>query len=318
MKAAFSDCTAKNLNVQLKSYFSFCKFYGLTVIPTTVETLCLYGQFLGRSFKSVDSIRNYISGIKTLHHILEVEFPSEHSHPLKLMFKGLARCKPHLPHRALPITPQILLDMHQFLDVLAPAGATFWCVFLFMFFLIARKSDMVPNLGADIDLHKQLLRQDIQVFSNLLVVFIKWSKNNPFGNRLLKITFAAIPGSVLCPVTAYYNMVRLNPASETGSAFIVDARKAGASRQAPLSYRQLQEKIKILIHKTCRDPLAYSSHSFRRGGCTWAFKAGVPVNLIQQHGDWLSKCYQNYLSFDFSQKLSVSKHMSLQILEKLE
>ena len=84
----------------------------------------------------MDSIRNYISGIKTLHHILEVEFPSEDSHPLKLMLKGLARCKPHLPHRALPITPQILLDMHQFLDVLAPAGATFWYVFLFMFFLI--------------------------------------------------------------------------------------------------------------------------------------------------------------------------------------
>ena len=38
--------------------------------------------------------------------------------------------------------------------------------------------------------------------------------------------------------------------------FIVDARKAGASRQAPLSYKQLQEKIKYLIHKTGRDPLA--------------------------------------------------------------
>ena len=132
------------------------------------------------------------------------------------------------------------------------------------------------------------------------------------------IPLAAIPGSVLCPVTAYHNMVKLNPASETGPDFIVDARKAGASRQAPLSYKQLQEKIKYLIHKTGRDPLAYSSHSFRRGGCSWAFKAGVPVNLIQQHGDWLSECYQNYLSFDFSQKLSVSQLMSQQILENLE
>ena len=62
-------------------------------------------------------------------------------------------------------------------------------------------------------------------------------KTNQFGNRLLKIPLAAIPGSVLCPVTAYYNMVKLNPASETGPAFIVDARKLGASRQAPLSYK---------------------------------------------------------------------------------
>ena len=111
---------------------------------------------------------------------------------------------------------------------------------------MSRKSNMVPNSGADLDPHKQLLRQDVKVFSNLLVCFfIKWSKTNQFSNRLLKIPLAAIPGSVLCPVTAYHNMVKLNPASETGPAFIVDARKLGASRQAPLSYKQLQEKINI-------------------------------------------------------------------------
>ena len=99
---------------------------------------------------------------------------------------------------------------------------------------------------------------------------------------LLKILLAAIPGSVLCPVTAYHNMVKLNPASETGPAFIVDARKLGASMQAPLSFKQFE----YLTHKTGQAMAqAYSSYSFRRGRCSWAFKVGVPVNLIQQHGD---------------------------------
>jgi hypothetical protein len=43
----------------------------------TVSKLCLYGEFLSRSFKSVNSIQNYISGVKTLHLLAGFEFPSE-------------------------------------------------------------------------------------------------------------------------------------------------------------------------------------------------------------------------------------------------
>ena len=45
-------------------------------LPTSTETLQLYAQFLSRSFKSVQSIRNYISGVKTIHLLLG--FPIEH------------------------------------------------------------------------------------------------------------------------------------------------------------------------------------------------------------------------------------------------
>ena len=83
----------------------------------------------------------------------------------------------------------------------------------------------------------------------------------------------------------------------------------------PLLYSQLQERIKSLIFKTGRDPSLYSSHSFRRGGCTWAFKAGVPTGLIQHHGDWLSECYKRYLAFNFHEKLSVSGRMAAKVME---
>ena len=59
VKAAFAEGTSKKLRVQLRAYFHFCKFSGLKPIPTTTETLCLYGQFLGRSFRSVESVKNY-------------------------------------------------------------------------------------------------------------------------------------------------------------------------------------------------------------------------------------------------------------------
>ena len=49
---------------------------------------------------------------------------------------GLARKNPHLPNRALPITPQIFLDMFSMMDTSKPNDAIIWCAFLFMFFLM--------------------------------------------------------------------------------------------------------------------------------------------------------------------------------------
>ena len=45
------------------------------------------------------------------------------------------------------------------------------------------------------------------------------------------------------------------------------------------------------------DPNHYSSHSFRRGGATWAFKCGVSAELIQLQGDWKSDAYKLYLKY---------------------
>ena len=125
-----------------------------------------------------------------------------------------------------------------------------------------------------------------------LVVLIKWSKTNQFGSRLLKVPLLVIPGSVLCPVEAYKTMIREVPAASQNPVFVM---RTGNGKLKPLLYKQLQEKIKVLIGKTGRDPVLYASHSFRRGGggggwgpCSWAFKAGVPPDLIQHHADWAS------------------------------
>ena len=278
MKAAFAEGTSKNLRVQWRAYLLFCDFYGLKSIPTTYEILCLFGQFLGRSFKSVESVKNYISGVKTMHYMLDIKFPIDNRVQLDLMLKGMARKSPHLPNRVLPITPQILNDMLKFLNLEKPEDATFWCCILFMFFLMARKSNMVPVSVKDFDPDKQLQRQDIVVFNGVLVVLIKWSKTNQFGSRLLKVPLVSIPGSDLCPVKAYSNMAELVPAHHSQPAFLCKTLK---EKLVPLTYGQLQEKIKWSIAKTGRDANLYSSHSLRRGGCTWAFKAGVPSNLIQ-------------------------------------
>ena len=62
-----------------------------------------------------------------------------------------------------------------------------------------------------------------------------------------------------------------------------------------------------LIRKICFKPDNFSSHSFRRGGTSYAFKAGVPADLIQLHEDWRSDAYMKYLVLTLHNKIRVAE-----------
>lgn len=82
-----------------------------------MQVLCFYAQFLSRSFKSVNSIKNYLSGVKLLHLYLDDDYPKFDEFQLKLTLKGLARINPHCLKQALPTTPQIWLRIFELLDI---------------------------------------------------------------------------------------------------------------------------------------------------------------------------------------------------------
>ena len=101
-------------------------------------------------------------------------------------------------------------------------------------------------------------------------------------------------------------MIALIPAKDTEPAFCF---KDANARLIPITYPKFQSYLRKLISRTGRNGSAFSSHSLCRSGCNFAFKSGVPSELIQSHGDWLSDAYKEYLCFDFQQKLSVCKQM---------
>ena len=119
----------------------------------STEILQLYAQFLSRTFKSVESIRNYISGVKTMHHLLGYSVDHINSYLLNLSFKGIAKEKFHLVKKAEPITPSILLALHSKFNLTDSNEVVFWCLFLFAFFLWARKSNLVLELSKHVGLY---------------------------------------------------------------------------------------------------------------------------------------------------------------------
>ena len=54
----------------------------------------------------------------------------------------------------------------------------------------------------------------------------------------------------------------------------------------------------------------YGTHSFRRGGATFALEAGVPLDIISLLGDWKSDAMFLYLHMPLSQRLAAQQTMT--------
>lgn len=308
-QSAYAEGTNKNMKIQWESYIMFCIHFGMKYLPANTETLCVYAQFLSRTFKSTQSIKNYISGIKNMHYLLGYSTENINEFLINLSIRGIARLNPYCIKQAYAITPEHLLQFATLMDMSDSTNMVYWCLFLFAFFLFARKSNLVPTSVKDLKNKKFLLRKDVRIGGECLIVSMRWSKTIQFGERILQTPLIEIPESILCPVLAYRNMCKNVKAKADDPLFTLPDKTC-------ITYKKFQTKLKELIAGLDLDPQSYSTHSFRRGGATHAFKSNVPADLIQLHGDWRSDAYKKYLSFSIEDKLLVAYKMRQRILSK--
>ena len=314
LKGAYAQGTLKNLVRQRDRFLQFCNDWQEVPVPVSVETLLLYMQFLAGEFASVETIGNYVYGVKLWYMTEGWEVLQFDHYLIKMMKKGLKRRLQHTPRQALPITPEILLEIRSSMDMEDPQEATYWALFLMAFFLVCRKSNLVPDKKSAFDCNKQLSRGHFKERNGALMVSMKWTKTIQFGERVLVIPILPIKGSNLCPVRAYHRMCDLNPAGPSAPAFI---KRAKGGEVVPIVYREFQARLKMAIECVGRDPSRFSSHSFRRGAASFAYEAGVPAETVKVMGDWASDCFRKYLQVSMACKTEAASKIGL-LINKIE
>ena len=307
-KAAFAKGKGKNLQRQWKTYIIFCIHFQFEPLQATSEVISLYALFLKRSFKTVNAIQNYISGVRTMHTLSDVPCLLEGNVQVKLTLRGLARLNPHCPKQAAPLTPDILVKMYDNLEWERTQDVVFWALLLLAFFT-SRKSNLVVTGGSPFDKTKHLCRSDVQIGRRGMLVSFRWSKTNQFGARILQVPVLAIEGSVLCPVMAFKRLLKCVPGEQDDPAFCVNVK----GKNVLVTYYSLQALIKKQVGLLGLDPSLYSSHSLRRAGATWAFKAQVPGELIRTQGDWASEAYLRYIEFSLQERMEVARRMITEV-----
>ena len=111
------------------------------------------------------------------------------------------------------------------------------------------------------------------------------------------------PGHPLCPVQPYEHHLRCHPAPSSSPAFF----KSFDGDIKPITYDVLGTKLRCVLASAGLDPSKYSTHSLRRGGASYAFKCGAPVELISLQGDWSSDAVLIYVAQPLERRLSVAR-----------
>ena len=304
--SAFAGGTLRNLTTQWVRYLTFCIAYDFDPLPGSVQTLCRYAQYLSSCFKSHQTLLCYLSGVKILHKLMGVSIQAFEDVALKFAVKGMGRNNSYVPRQAPPMTPQLLKQIFQLLDFSDEDDTIFWAVLLVGFFLLLRKSNLVPDSASTFDGSKQIKRSDLEFNSDHIKVTLNWLKNKEIGNNTPhRFALPKIPNSVLCPVAALLRVLELVPADSHQSVFV---RSDGTC----FSYAKLQAKLAKVSEQLGVKKL--TSHSLRAGGATNAFLSGVPGELIKILGHWKSDVYLKYLRLPEEARLAAGALVKYRIL----
>ena len=150
-----------------------------------------------------------------------------------------------------------------------------------------------------------LKHEDVTFGRDGAVLRMYRTKTLLFKNRVLSILIPAIPNSVLCPVSALRCHMSSNPAAPRTLCFpCLTTRAIDPSASAFL---------KCCIEFLNLDKNSSSMHSFRRGGATFAFRAGVPAEFIESQGDWASDAYLIYLIISTAVKHNVMQSITARL-----
>ena len=297
---AFAKGSYSNLRTQVRCYFSFCVYFGRNPLPADSNTIYAYVQFLSRSMVP-PTVRNYLSGVKLLHIFHNLSFPHSDDYLLQLELRGIARQNPHVPVRAIPVTPSILLAFVRNMTPEDPLHSCVWACSLFLFFTMSRLGSILP--GSSTTPMRTILTRDRVNFSTQgILITLLHTKTIQCGRRRLHIPLIK-NNTALCPVLAFEQVLALSDPDPSGPAFTFprNGKRAWLTSSIFISTFRSVLKAGGVAHAS-----EFTGHSFRRGGATWAFQAGIPGELIQICGDWASDAYKLYLEFTMEDKLDLA------------
>ena len=267
----------------------------------------MYAAYLAR-FLLPQSTCIYLNFVGLLHKELGFQNPLADNWTLSTVIRGIKRTKGTPPVPKLPITVDILGRIYSLLNLNDSKHASFWAVCLVSFFGLFRKSHLLPTSPSTFSPTTFLTRSDFSFSGSTILINVRWSKTIQFGQRTVTIPLIAT-NTCLCPVTAVKRAFTLTPnTNPLEQAFCWrDSLNAG---NRTLTYRDFMSSLQVFLSRLGLVSSQFGSHSFRRGGASFALEAGVSLDSIAVMGDWKSDAMYLYLHMPLSQRLHAQQIMS--------
>ena len=284
MANCYAEATQATKTAQLEKYHKFCQEFREFVqpIPCNSKQVALYISYLTRSLK-YSSIKCYVSALSI--YLTSISQPAINYNDYKVYsaMRGARRALGDCPKQAAPILPHHLLAIGEQLKD-SPGHNAFKAALLLAFRAMLRKQQVTVS-------DANLKREDVTIFEWGMLVRIKKSKTIQFRQRELLIPVSRVDDKRLCAVEWIELHIKSAPAPPGAPLVLLP----GPGGWEGMSYKDYQGTLKLMCARAGLNPEDFSSHSLRRGGCTYLGMLGIPVADIKARGDWTSDCILQYL-----------------------
>ena len=126
---------------------------------------------------------------------------------------------------------------------------------------------------------------------------VKWSETLQDRCKVASVSLPNLGASVLCQNSKSSN--------KDAPLFHIHHHSVTVSLTDSYACKNLKKVSKILKFSK-----SITFHDFRRGGATWAFRHGVPIEDIQAQGTWSSSCVWRYINISPALSSTVSSFFS--------
>ena len=289
MSCYYAKRSRSNVLSHLKQLSIFCVAFQVEFLPASRYTLLGFIELMSRTC-GYDHIQHVLSSIKFLHDFLGIPYAGD-TFEFKILLGGLRRKLAKAARQVLPITPEMLILMYEFIDVSKPADLAHWTAFLFALRLLYRKSSIAPDSLNKFNSVTGLSRAKAVIAHGAILVFQNFSKTNQFMATTRTIPLAPGTISALDPVLHYNKLVNEHKVPDSYPAFSFFERGIVKC----VTHKSFNAYLKSLLLKIGLDPSLWSGHSFRRGGASLLYRLGIDPLTIQACGDWASDTFLRYL-----------------------
>lgn len=263
-------------------------------VPVSTDDFSLYIAYLAHYKKfRFCTIQNYLAVVKHLHKANGLKDPITDNWHIKHLLLGVKRDIGDAQVGATAVTPNMLLMIKKELNLCRLYDLSVYVACLIGFFGLLRPGNFLFK-----DKHNPILRiEQIGSIDDGFIITFHKTKTIQFREKQLNVVIPQITGHPLCPASALYRLLSLH-------------QILGSNGQTPLLCESVIKSLSyvnfisfvndILANVGCGDKL--TGHSFRRGGATFAFQAGLSGECIQDIGMWKSNAYLRYIEQGLSSK----------------
>lgn len=248
--------------------------------------MIVYIEYLACYLKTATSVISTVSSLRALLQRLHISVHAFDHHQVAAQLRSVSQNKRTETYQRPPASITIVKTILQYMAPL-PYGLQLTTAVLLMFTTNMRQANLFPYVQKQFHSDRILLRADVQLTSDVVIIKNKWSKSSQQVSSLRYQHIPKAADSAVCLWTAMSQLFLTYPhISDTQPLFHFHD-------YTPLTTQYVNRIWKDALAATGVDP-KITLHSLRRGGALYLQQHGVPLPDVGSHGGWRSNAVLRY------------------------